>query len=87
MANGIPWQIQVVLHRRRAIATVNANIAKHYNLSEGEQACFVLATSPEGDLEQGICPVFICEFTNGRVVNLPTECVRFIDTDERGEII
>ena len=77
--------IKVEAPRRRAIANLNSYVAKHHNKPEGEQECFVLATLPWSngcDAE----PVFVCEFSDGSVINIATESVRFVDTDEEGEI-
>ena len=69
--------------RRRAKARLRnltaGNIGLLYNTEQdlNEYDCFVLLATHDGDE-----PVFVCEFLNGAVLNVYTERVRFVDTEE-----
>ena len=83
--------IEVTLPRRSAKAKLHGIIAKdlglieNYILSYDDYDCFVLFPSQE--MDNGECtPVFVCEFLNGKIRNVPTEAVTFVDTDENGVI-
>ena len=86
------WELNMNLPRRRAKAKLYTSVVKKLGLSTEPAAtfeeydCHVLFASQEMDSD-GCTPVFICEFNNGRVYNVPTEDVRFTDTDESGVII
>ena len=78
---------EVVMPRRSAKATVHSSFAKKLGLTDTEELkyeeydCFVLFTGQESDGDE-TTPVFVCEFLNGRVGNVYTESVRFVDTEE-----
>ena len=79
--------INVCMPRRHAYARLSKYAANKVGLPDaGDYECFVLFGSTEAD-EDGSTPVFVCEFLNGNVYNVPTESVSFIDTDDRGVII
>lgn len=73
--------IEVLMPRREAVVRLTPYVVKKLGLDEdlGEHKCFVLLTTNE--MDDGSClPVFVCEFINGRVWNVPTDKVRFVDT-------
>lgn len=80
--------IKVEMPRRRAVASLYKSTANKLGLGPegGDYECFVLFATQEAD-EQGCTPVFVCEFLNGRVGNVYTERVSFIDTDDKGDIV
>ena len=90
--NGWTGTITVEMQRRRAKAKLYTSTVKKLELSTKpaetfeEHDCYVLFASQEMDTDS-CTPVFVCEFNNGRVYNVPTEDVRFVDTDENGSII
>ena len=85
---GLECRITIEMQRRRAVATLHRNEARGLGLGsdEGDYACFVLLASTEA-VGNSCTPVFICEFLNGRVGNIHTERVSFVDTDEEGVIL
>lgn len=85
--SGLEWTIKIAMPRRRAAANITSAVANRYALGSvgGDYECCVLACLQEtfgGDNT----PIFVCEFKDGRVVNLPTEWVRFLDTKEEWEV-
>lgn len=75
--------MEVRMPRRPATAKIAPFVARKLDLDEDLEVheCFVLFASNEMDGE-GCTPVFICEFMNGCVWNVPTEKVRFMDTQD-----
>ena len=86
MANGITCEIQVVLQRRRAEVTFDKTRANYHKVEEGVHPCHVLGLFQCNDGDTDVNPYFICEMNDGRNIYMPPECVRFVDTDEEGEI-
>lgn len=80
--------MEIQMPRRRADAQINnAQDAKTLGVTIGStQQCHVLGLFQISEDCESI-PAFVCEFNNGTVLALFVECVRFVDTDERGEII
>ena len=80
-------RIEVQMPRRRAVARISKYAANKIGFPDaGDYECLVLFGSTEAD-EDGSVPVFVCEFLNGNVYNVPTESVSFIDTDDKGVIL
>lgn len=81
--------IEVKMPRRLAVAQVHELVAKRLGLptppdrTYGEYDCYVLGLLSEAD-ESGSTPVFVCEFLNGRVGNIYTEKITFVNTEEGG---
>lgn len=73
--------------RRRAKARLHSGFAKKLDLTDTDELkyeeydCFVLLAAQEADGDEAT-PIFVCEFLNGRVGNVYTECVRFVDTED-----
>lgn len=74
------WEMNINLPRRRAIIIVNEAISVVYDIEQGEHECFVL-----GLFQDNNAPVFVCELNDGKVVNIYTEYVRFLDKPEEAE--
>lgn len=73
------WDIQVNLPRRAAVATINSYVAKRMNVAPGDHNCYILGLFQDTD-DEGAGPVFVCEMkSDGRVFNLHTEFIRFVD--------
>lgn len=78
--------IEVYWQRRRATVTQNRWNALHNHLDEGEHTCHVLGLFQVAN-EDEVTPYFICEMNDGRCIYAEPTQVRFIDTDEKGEIV
>ena len=76
----IKWQ------RRRAIVTQNTHQAIYNKLTEGEHPCYVFGLFQVAE-EDEVQPYFICELNDGRCIYASPEQIRFVDTDEEGEIL
>lgn len=86
MARNSFGDIEVYQQRRRATVTQNKWSAAHNNLKEGTHTCHVLGLfQVENDVE--VNPYFICEMDDGRCIYAEPTQVRFIDTDDKGEIV
>lgn len=73
------FNIEVQMPRRAALATINSYVAKRMNVEPGEYLCYVLGVFQESD-DEGAGPVFVCEMhSDGRVFNLHTEFIQFVD--------
>lgn len=71
-------EICIKMPRRSAIFKPDFYWSRHCKLKEAhEHKCYVL-----GAFQDENVPVFTCEFMDGKVFNVPTEMVRFVDTDE-----
>lgn len=69
----------IEMPRRHAVATINSYLAKRMNVEPGEHDCYVLGLFQECD-DEGAGPVFVCEMdSDGRVFNIHTEFIRFVD--------
>ena len=76
------WKMDVsIMPRRRAVAKVNEYMSVVYGVPVGENECYVLAALNMID-SGDIMPIFVCEFMDGRVINIFTEDVRFVDIDD-----
>lgn len=80
----IMGDIQILHPRRKAKAAVHTTFARKLDLPTTEEYgfseydCFVLLATHEADDDEST-PVFVCEFMNGRVGNVYTELVRFVE--------
>jgi hypothetical protein len=76
---GLSMEIKVP--RRRAEVTINSWWAKKLVLEEGAQPCHVLGVFQ--CIEDSDCayPVFVCELDDGRVIEVATSDVKFVDTE------
>ena len=83
----MPIEINIMMPRRRALFRPDFYWSKHCKLKEGyEHECYVLGAFQDND-GNSARPVFTCEFSNGKVFNVPTEMVRFVDTDEEVPLV
>ena len=80
-------QMQIVMPRRRATVNVSTNAAKFNNIEPGTHECHVLGLFQYDDGCGETCPYFICELHSGQNIYADPLDVRFVDTDEKGEII
>ena len=73
--------IEVKVPRRRAEVTINSWWAKKLAIEEGAQPCHVLGVFQ--CIEDSDCayPVFVCELDDGRVIEVATSGVKFVDTE------
>ena len=81
--------IRIQMPRRRARAYVDEETSVFYNIEQGYKECYVLGMSELTHMSgpKRTEPVFVCEFPDGKVINIHTEWVKFLDTDEKGEIV
>lgn len=83
------WQgtITVEMPRRRAIVNISDAAARFNKIEAGTHECHVLGLFQYDNHEDETAPYFICELHNGQNIYADPLCVRFVDTDENGEII
>lgn len=75
-------EIEVQMPRRRATAYISPYLSRIHSIPEGEQECHVLGAFQITDYEtNSFYPVFVCEFNDGKVLNLATDLIKFTDTE------
>lgn len=78
MAGGLT--LSVTMERRAAEVTTNEWFEKKYGVAAGTTyKCHVLGLFQHTDGD-GASPIFVVELNNGKVVEVDTETVRFVDT-------
>ena len=77
--------MEIKQQRRAALLKLTSYMANSYGLPEGQVPCHVLGIFQETS-EDGAEPVAVCEFDDGRVTNVSTGYIKFVDTDEMGVI-
>lgn len=78
--------IKVELPRRRATVEVRADAAAFNKIEAGVHECHVLGLFQYSNGDDEIAPYFICELHSGQNIYADPLNVRFVDTDEEGEI-
>ena len=73
--------MEVKVPRRRAEVTVNSWWAKKLTIEEGAQPCHVLGVFQCIESNECAYPVFVCELDDGRVIEVSTTDVKFVDTE------
>lgn len=83
------WQgkITVEMPRRRATVTVSEASARFDKIEPGTHDCHVLGIFQCNDGMADVQPYFVCELHSGQNIYADPRSVRFVDTDENGEII
>ena len=79
--------MQMMMPRRLATVEVSSEAASYNEIEEGTHECHVLGLFQYSDGDTEVRPYFICELHSGQCIYADPKNVRFVDTDERGEII
>ena len=80
-------EISIQMPRRRAEVTQDKHQAIYNKLDEGVHPCHVLGLFQCNDGDEDVNPYFICELNDGRCIYASPGQVRFVDTDEEGEML
>jgi len=75
--------LSVTMERRAAEVTTNAWFEKKYGVAAGTHKCHVLGLFQYTDGDEA-SPIFVVELNNGKVIEVGTETVRFVDTIQEG---
>ena len=75
--------LSVTMERRAAEITIGAWHAKKHNIAAGTHKCHVLGLFQYTDGDEA-SPIFVVELNNGKVIEVSTETVRFVDTIQEG---
>lgn len=85
--NGWTGKITVEMPRRRATVEVSEHAAAFNKIESGVHACHVLGIYQCADGEEDVAPYALCELHSGQIIYADPIKVRFVDTDENGNII
>lgn len=85
--NGWSGKITVAWPRRRATVEVSEHAAAYNKISVGTHECHVLGIYQYSDGDDEVAPYALCELHSGQVIYADPAKVRFVDTDENGNII
>jgi hypothetical protein len=75
------FSMEIKAPRRRAEVTIKSWWAKKLALEEGVQPCHVLGVFQYIEDSDCAYPVFVCELDDGRVIEVATSDVKFVDTE------
>lgn len=82
-------EIKMQMPRRRASVVVSRAMASFNNIPEGDYECHVLGLFQVGGVDCGedVQPYFICELRSGQNIYADPCYVKFLDTDDYGNIV
>ena len=77
--------LTITMERRVAVVTTNNYWEKKYGIAAGTHKCFVLGLFQYSNGDDEVYPIFVVELEDGRVIEVGTETVRFVDIVQKGE--
>jgi len=77
--------MSVTMERRAAVVTTNNYWEKTKGIAAGPHKCFVLGLFQYSNGDDEVYPIFVVELEDGKVIEVSTEGVQFVDTIQKGE--
>lgn len=77
--------MSVTMERRAAVVTTNNYWEKTKGIAAGPHKCFVLGLFQYSNGDDEVYPIFVVELEDGKVIEVSTEWVQFVDTVQKGE--